>query len=80
MKAEDAFGNVDPTFGSSVSVAIDTDPNGGLSDLLGTTTQPTVAGVATFGDLQIDLPGNGFTLQASSGALSVVSNSFNITP
>ena len=80
VKAEDGFGNVDPTFGSSVSVAIDADPNGGLSDLLGTTTQTAVAGVATFGDLQIDLPGNGFTLQASSGALSVVSNLFNITP
>ncbi|HYK10632.1 MAG TPA: Ig-like domain-containing protein [Gemmatimonadales bacterium] len=82
VTAEDVFGNTDLTFTGSVAMAIGSDPNLGLSTFGGTTPQTAVAGVATFGDLTITFVtgGNGYTLQASSGALTITSNSFNITP
>jgi hypothetical protein len=70
VSVEDAQGNVVTGYSGSVSMAIGTNPGGGT--LFGTTTQPVTTGIATFSDLSIDLPGgtSGYTLQASSGALT----------
>ncbi|MDI6787497.1 MAG: fibronectin type III domain-containing protein, partial [Planctomycetota bacterium] len=49
--------------------------------LNGTLTQNTVAGIATFNNLNINVAGAGYTLNAySSGLASANSNAFNITP
>ena len=51
-----------------ISMAIDANPGGGT--LSGTTTDvPTSAGIATFADLSIDEPGDGYTLAASASGL-----------
>ncbi|HUA70809.1 MAG TPA: hypothetical protein VMA96_07005 [Solirubrobacteraceae bacterium] len=55
---------------SSAPVTIALGTNGGNGNLTGTLTENAVNGVATFSDLQIDQPGFGYTLAASSGALS----------
>ncbi len=58
-------------------MAIDNNPGGG--DLSGTSPVATSAGIATFEDLSIDEPGDGYTLVASAtGFGSVTSSSFNI--
>jgi hypothetical protein len=63
--------------GVPVTLALDNDP--GLGTLSGTLTEPTNAsGVATFSDLQIDEPGFGYTLAASSpGLTGATSDPFN---
>jgi hypothetical protein len=52
--------------------------------LSGTTTVAAVAGVATFSDLSIDLPGTGYTLWAltmiGGRPFSGISGRFDITP
>jgi Tol biopolymer transport system component len=59
-------------------VAIGTNPSGGT--LSGTTMIIAVAGVATFSNLSIDKAGTGYTLQATSGALTAATSAaFNIT-
>jgi len=74
----DAFGNAVAN-GTSVTVAIGTNPGGGT--LSGTLTQTTTAGVASFNNLSINLTGNGYTLTATSaGAGIATSSAFNITP
>ena len=67
-----------PVFGANnaISLGIDNNPDGGT--LSGTTTVNAVNGEASFNGLSIDKIGFGYTLQASSGALSVVSTSFTI--
>jgi hypothetical protein len=78
VAAQDNYGNTDASYGTDISIAIDTNPGGGT--LSGTTTVTPVSGVATFSDLSIDKAGTGYTLQATSGALSPgTSTSFNIT-
>lgn len=63
---------------TSVTVVIGNNPGGGT--LSGTTSQTASNGVAAFGDLSIDLAGNGYTLDATSvGLTSAASNAFNIT-
>jgi alpha-tubulin suppressor-like RCC1 family protein len=48
--------------------------------LLGTKTANAVAGVATFGTLRVDKPGNGYTLTASAAGLSAAaSNPFAVS-
>ncbi|HEY6090988.1 MAG TPA: Ig-like domain-containing protein, partial [Gemmatimonadales bacterium] len=66
--ARDLAGNATPSFTGNVTVAIGTNPSGGL--LAGTLTQAAVAGVATFSDLAIDQPGVGYTLSATASGLS----------
>ncbi|HEX4634387.1 MAG TPA: hypothetical protein VH163_11155, partial [Gemmatimonadales bacterium] len=73
----------DLTFTGTVTMAIANDPNLGFSTLGGTPSQGAALGVATFGDLSISTlitGGTGYTLGASSGAMTATSNSFNITP
>ena len=66
VSAEDAFGNVDPTFGGNVTVALLNNLGGGT--LGGTTTVTASNGVATFANLILDKAAAGDTLQAFSGS------------
>src|SRR4029077_19654807 len=66
VKAVDDLGNTVATFTGPVTIAIG--HNGGLvmqGTLSGTKTVTMVNGVATFSDLSIDQPGNGYTLQVT---------------
>jgi hypothetical protein len=80
VAAVDDLGNTVTTFNGSVTIAIGR--NGGLvvpGTLSGTKTVNFVNGVATFSDLSIDQPGNGYTLVVStSGLTGAQSASFNI--
>jgi hypothetical protein len=61
----------------SISMAIDDNPSSGI--LSGTSPVDTSAGIATFDDLSIDQPGDGYTLEASATSFgSVTSTLFNI--
>ncbi len=72
ITARDVRGNTATGFTGNVTVAIAANPGGGT--LIGTKTIAAVAGVATFTDLRIDKTGSGYTLQASSAALSAISS------
>src|SRR5213594_3787901 len=82
VTATDGAGHPVPSFNGPVTIAIGT--NGGLvmpGTLSGTKTVTAVNGVATFNDLSIDQPGNGYTLKvAASGLRGAESSSFNIGP
>lgn len=65
---EDRFGNVVPDMPVSISMAVN--PSG--DSLRGTTTVMTANGMATFGDLNLALPGDGLVLEATSGAATPV--------
>ncbi len=72
----DAFGNNVTTTGTPVTIAL----TSGTGILNGTLTRNTSSGIATFGDLSINLAGSK-TLRASSGSLTgAVSNTFTISP
>ena len=74
----DAFGNTDDLHGQRHPGA-GHQPGGGT--LSGTTTVAAVNGVATFSNLSINKVGTGYTLTATSGALtSATSDAFDITP
>lgn len=68
VTAEDAFGNVDPTFQGNITLALASNPSGAV--LGGTLTVAAVNGVATFTDLTLSKTGTGYTLQATSGSLT----------
>src|SRR5262249_48021090 len=74
----DVYGNVvtnDNT--DQVTLTIGNNPGGGT--LSGTNPVTAGSGVATFSNLSINQPGNGYTLVASSGSLTpATSNSFHI--
>ena len=75
----DASNNVVANSSAAVTLAIGTNPGSGI--LSGVLTQNAVNGVATFPGLSIDKAGNGYTLTASSSALTgATSNTFNVTP
>jgi hypothetical protein len=64
---------------ASITIAIGTNPGGGT--LSGTFTAAAVNGIATFANLSIDRVGTGYTLTASSAAMTAArSSAFNITP
>jgi hypothetical protein len=78
VTVQDSSGNTVTTATNSITVGIGTNPSGGT--LSGTTTVNAVNGVATFSNLSIDKPGNGYTLTASStGLTGATSTAFNIT-
>jgi FKBP-type peptidyl-prolyl cis-trans isomerase 2 len=77
VSAEDKFGNVDPTFNSTVKAAIANNVAG--ASLGGTTALNAVNGVATFTDLTINKPGVGYSLKATSGGLTATTGTFNVT-
>jgi Bacterial Ig-like domain (group 1)/Invasin, domain 3/Bacterial Ig-like domain (group 2)/Calcineurin-like phosphoesterase len=64
----DQFGNLRAGATNMVTLAILNNPGSGT--LSGTLSKAAVAGVATFADLSINLPGNPYTLQATSGSLT----------
>src|SRR5947208_2790628 len=76
---QDASGNTVTSATAAVTVALGTNPGGGT--LLGTKTVNAGAGVASFGDLVIERAASGYTLVASSGALTgATSVPFAIAP
>jgi hypothetical protein len=79
VAAQDDAGVTVTSFGSSITIALGTNPAGGT--LSGTKIGTAVDGVATFSDLSIDNAGNGYTLVATTtGLTSATSAPFNITP
>jgi MYXO-CTERM domain-containing protein len=75
----DAFGNMAASATDSVTIALGNNPRNGT--LSGTRTVSAINGVATFSDLSINRKGEGYTLVASSGALTgATSAAFDITP
>lgn len=77
VTAQDAQGNTTPAFTGNVTLAIVTNP--GTGTLSGGGPVAAVAGIATFNAVSINRPGVGYTLSASSGALtSANSNAFTI--
>src|SRR5438046_5485361 len=76
---QDASGATVTSATAAVTVALGTNPGGGT--LLGTKTVNAGAGVASFGDLVIERAASGYTLVASSGALTgATSVPFAIAP
>ncbi len=80
VKIEDAYNNV--LSGNStdqVTLVLGTNPSGAI--LSGTTTATVSDGIATFGNLSVNLAGNGYTLVASSPstATGATSSGFNVT-
>ena len=79
IAAEDSFGNVDQSFGGSVTVALADNPGGGTLD--GTLTVTASQGIATFSGLTLDQAGSGYTLQAINfGLTATMTGAFNVTP
>ena len=80
VAAEDANGNVDPTYTGNVTLTLATNPT--AATLGGVTTVAAVAGVATFTNLPNPPVGTAYTVLASSGSLTPVTTTtaFNITP
>ena len=79
VTARDQFGNTDTTFAGGVTVAIVTNPGGGI--LSGATSVGAAHGVATFSTLSIDKVGTGYQVGASATSLvGATSTAFNITP
>lgn len=78
VQVQNASGTLVSTANNTVTLAIGTNPGSGT--LSGTTTVTAVNGVATFSNLSIDKAGSGYTLSASSGALTgATSSSFDVT-
>ena len=79
VEARDASGNVATGFNGNVTVAIGTNPAGGV--LSGATTVAAEEGVATFSTLSIDAAGSGYTLSATAAGLAATASAgFNIIP
>jgi hypothetical protein len=77
VSAEDAFGNLVPSFAAPVTVALGSNPAAGI--LSGATTVSAVNGVATFSPLSIDKSGAGYALTATATGLTAISSvAFNI--
>jgi len=80
VTAKDAIGNVLSGFMGNVMVAIASGTGTAGSVLGGTKTVAAVGGVATFGDLNIDLAGTGYRLTATAtGFTTATSNAFQVT-
>ncbi len=78
VTAEDAFGNVDPTFAGAVSLGLSSNPGG--ATLGGPPSGKAAAGVATFRGLMLNKPSNGYVLTATFGSLTAgFSLSFDVT-
>ena len=77
VEIQDALGN---RVNSTAGVKLDIGTNPGTGVFSGTLTVSAVAGVATFTGLSINRTGTGYTLAATSGALTqATSTVFNIT-
>ena len=79
VTAATSSGSADPAFVNAIVVTLGANPGGG--SLSGTRTVAANAGVATFSNLSINAPGNGYTLTANAPNLgSVTSAAFSVTP
>ena len=78
VTAETSSGAVDPTFNGTVTLSLANNAGGSGTVLGGTLTATAVNGVATFSGLTLNKPGNGYTLKATAGSLSVTTSSFNV--
>ncbi|MEP7325463.1 MAG: Ig-like domain repeat protein [Gemmatimonadota bacterium] len=78
VTAEDAQGNIVTSYNTAISLSLGNNPGGGT--LTGGNGVTPVGGVATFSGLSINRTGSGYTLVASSGALTKISTSFNVSP
>ena len=79
ISAEDPYGNVDPSFDGSVTVALGNNPGSGV--LGGTTTMTAAQGIAAFAGLTINMPSTDDTLEATSnGVTSATTATFTVTP
>ena len=79
VRAEDANGNLVPSFDGTVTVSLGTNP-GGATVLGGTLTTTAVNGVATFSGLTLNTAGSGYTLEVSStGFTTVPTSPFSVT-
>ena len=78
VTARDASNQVVTSFTNSVTLAIGTNPGGGV--LSGTATVSAVSGVASFANLSIDKSGSGYTLTATAtGLQSAICGPFDVT-
>jgi len=78
VEVRDPLDNRVPSANHAVTLAIETNPAGGI--LAGTTTISASAGVATFTGLSIDKAGTGYTLTATAAGLTgAASTAFAIT-
>jgi uncharacterized repeat protein (TIGR03803 family)/autotransporter-associated beta strand protein len=76
--AEDPYGNIDPTFGGSVTVALASNPGGAI--LAGTLTGTAAGGTAYFPGLTLNGLSSGCTLTATAPGLATgTSLPFSIT-
>ena len=76
VDAEDANNDVDPTYNGLVIVSLGNNPGDGA--LTGTLSLNAVNGVATFNNVALTNPGNGYTLNAAAaGISSTTTASFN---
>ena len=79
VRVLDALGNLLTSSTANITLALGTNPGAGA--LAGTLTVAAVAGVATFNGVSINKSGVGYTLAATSGALTApVSTAFTILP
>lgn len=75
---QDPFGNTVTTFVDPVTITLQTNPTGAA--LGGTITVPAVAGIATFANLTVSLPGVGYQIIGGAPGLSSTLSAFlNIT-
>jgi hypothetical protein len=77
VSAEDAFGNVNPTFTGTVALALSKNPTKTI--LNGSTPMAATAGIATFTGLGINAAASGYVLTASSGRLTATTGSLAVT-
>jgi len=78
VAARDAAGNLVSSFNGAITITLGANPGGG--SLSGGTTKNASNGVASFNNLEISRAGIGYTLRATSGALTAATSaSFTIT-
>ena len=76
VMARDSIGNVDSLFRGQISLSLQGTGGGSLN---GTQNAAAVRGIASFGNLRIDVPGTYRLRASSSGATAVTSDPFIIT-
>ena len=75
VQVQDAYGNLVSINGTLITLQMDS-----TGSLAGNTTQPTIAGSATFNDLFIDKQGSKVFKASGGGFAEAISRSFSISP
>ena len=77
VTAQDPYGNTATSFAGAVTMSLSTNPTG--ATLYGTLSATAAAGVASFGNLNVNLAGSGYVLgAAASGVSSATSSAFAV--